>query len=80
MDEDIFLTLERDFKETLDSIEAEDLWGIRIIFESDDEDDHQPQSLSVQAYLHLETTSQQPGLKHSHSHEEHSVQSIHIHD
>ncbi|KAG2046966.1 hypothetical protein BDR06DRAFT_1014271 [Suillus hirtellus] len=30
------------------------------IFESDDED-HQPQSLSVRAYLHLETTSQQQG-------------------
>jgi hypothetical protein len=30
------------------------------VFESDDED-HQPQSLSVRAYLHLETTSQQPG-------------------
>ncbi|KAG1860248.1 hypothetical protein DFJ58DRAFT_874432 [Suillus subalutaceus] len=30
------------------------------IFESDDED-HQPQSLSVRAYFHLKTTSQQPG-------------------
>lgn len=29
------------------------------VFESDDE--NQPQSLSVRAYLHLETTSQQPG-------------------